>query len=460
MFVRCVLFLIICILGINSFPVPAFCNYDYNPSTKESPDPRAVAIKPTLLKLNKLVVAKVEEGITALQKGDVPNALQSFIAATTIEPYDPMAYILLMKTFISIGQEDMAYLWLEKSGRNLSDSNQIIGNLYNFLKEAYPPVQEPSAPLVSIAQFKGNKDCAISFIFDDGEPSIATDILPLFEKYGFHTTVAINTGVTFEGNENIYRGNWDAWRKAKARGHEIANHGANHKALPDLSPEELQIEVMDSFKIIQEKTGEAPLSFVFPADKTTPELTKYVQQKHLIVRDHEALREIYGRLCIPIYGGKRFSIPTARLLIDMAMMRRLWLMPQCHGLFSPTIKKTFKAISLDLLTDQLDYIKENKDKIWMGKFVDVYKYLKEYKETKIDIKKATGNEVEFSLSNNLDKTIYSQPLTVVINPEGQQPTHIHAFDQTNQKKIPVQISGDKILLDVVPSGESIVVQWK
>ena len=95
-----------------------------------------------------------------------------------------------------MGQEDLAYTWLEKSGRNLSDSNQIITNLNHFLQEAYPAVKEPEAPLVSIAQFKDNKKCAVSFIFDDGEPSADTVILPMFEKFGFHTTIAINSGVT------------------------------------------------------------------------------------------------------------------------------------------------------------------------------------------------------------------------------------------------------------------------
>ena len=277
-------FLILFLSAICLFPAIVFCDYDYNPSTKESPDHRALAIKPTLLKLNRLVVLEVQNGIAALQKGDANTALRSFITAIDIAPYDPMAYMLLMKALISIGQEDMAYTWLEKSGRHLSDSNQIIANLYHFLQEAYPPVKEPEAPRVSIAQFKDNKECAVSFIFDDGEPSVSTDILPMFEKFGFHTTIAINSGVTSEDTGNIYRGNWEAWRRAKAHGHEIANHGANHKALPGLSPQDLQIEVMDSFKTIQEKIGEQPSSFVFPENKATPEIVKYVEQNHLAIR--------------------------------------------------------------------------------------------------------------------------------------------------------------------------------
>lgn len=453
-------FIISFILTLCLFPAIVFSDYDYNPSTKESPDPRALAIKPALQKLNKLVILEVQKGITALQKKDVNTAIHSFITAISIEPYDPMSYILLLKTLISMGQEDLAYTWLEKSGRNLSDSNQIITNLNHFLQEAYPAVKEPEAPLVSIAQFKDNKKCAVSFIFDDGEPSADTVILPMFEKFGFHTTIAINSGVTSEGNGNIYRGNWDAWRKAKANGHEIANHGTNHKPLPGLSPQDLQTEVMDSFKTIQEKIGEPPSSFIFPEDKATPEIVRHVEQNHLAARDHATLYQTYNRLCIPVYGGKRFSIPTARLLIDIAISRNLWLIPQCHGLYDPSLKKTFKAISPELLNDQLVYLKQNINKIWVGRFIDVYKYLKERKETKINIIKTTANEVEFSLDNNLDPTIYSDPLTVIINAGAHHPIQAIAFDQASKQKIPTRVAGNKIFLEATPSGKIIHVEWK
>lgn len=452
--------LVLCILGTSLFQGRALGDYDYNPSTKESPDPRAVAIKPTLLKLNDLVIAEIQKGVTALAGNDINNALRSFISATQIEPYDPMAYILLIKTLLSLGQEDMAYTWVERSGRNLSDSNQIIAGLYQSLPVLPPAVEEPvSQAPVSIAQFKDNKQCAVSFIFDDGEPSVATDILPMFEKYGFRTTVAINPGVTAEGNGNIYRGNWDAWREAKAHGHEIANHGTNHIALPELKPQELEAEVVTSFEMIRERLGEAPSTFIFPEDKATPEIVNYVEKMHLAARDHESLRQVYGHILIPVYGGKRFSIPTGRLLIDIAVARRLWLIPQCHGLYSTLIKKTFKSISPELLNDQLVYLKQNNDKIWVGRFIDVYKYLRERKGTTIKVAESSESKTVFSLATALDTKIYSDPLTIVIDPPSKI-VKAHALDKTNNKKIPARITENKIYLDVAPSNQTIEVKWQ
>ncbi len=443
------------------FSSSSYCEYDTNPATPETPDPRAVAIKPTLLKLNKLVIVEVENGIAALQRKDVKTAIEKFITVIGIEPYDPMAYILLMKTLISIDKEDMAYQWLEKSGRNLSDSNQIISNLNTFLKETPPLHTAESSQTITIAPFKDNKLCAVSFVFDDGEPSISTEILPMFEKYGFHTTVAINPGVTPEVKNTDFRASWSAWRKAKDNGHEIANHGMTHRPLPGLSDDDLRVEAKDSFQLISKKIGMAPSTFVFPQDEDTPELIKYIEQDHLVARDHDTLHQVYPRICIPIYGGKRFSIPTARILIDIAMNRRLWLIPQCHGLFTPTIKKSFKAITKNLLADQLEYLKQNSDKIWVGRFIDVYKYLKEVKETELTILKSTSNSAEFSVKNNLDKTIFNQPLTILINfPADQKPNSLKAFDVTNAKEISARIINQKIVLDVIPEGQTIRVEWK
>lgn len=450
------LFIYLSVIGSCLFPNPSF-GYDSNPSTQESPDPRAVAIKPALLKLNELVILEIQKGVSALENKDLNTALRSFVTAIDIEPYDPMAYILLTRTLLSMGQEDLAYLWVERSGRNLSDSNQIITSLYESLS-SLPQPPKPSQALVSIAQFKDDKKCAISLIFDDGEPSVATDILPALEKYGYLATIGINPGATEEGDGNIYRGNWDDWRKAQIRGHEIANHGTNHQALPGLSPDKLDAEVVASLNTIKEKLGESPSSFIYPEDKTTPEIVDFVQKHHLASRDHEFLRTIYDRIFIPVYGGKRFSIPTARLLIDIAMSRGLWLMPQCHGLYSPLIQKSFKAISPEMLEDQLAYIKQNEDSIWVGRFIDVFKYLKEYKETSLEIKKTDEDRTEFSLTTSLAPKTYSYPLTIVIHPSPKF-EKAHAFDKTNSKEIPTRVAGDKIFLEAAPSNQIIEVQW-
>ena len=110
-----------------------------------------------------------------------------------------------------------------------------------------------------------------------------------------------------------------------------------------------------------------------------------------------------------------------------------------------------------MLEDQLAYIKQNEDSIWVGRFIDVFKYLKEYKETSLEIKKTDEDRTEFSLTTSLAPKTYSYPLTIVIHPSPkfEKP---HAFDKTNSKEIPTRVAGDKISLEAAPSNQIIEVQ--
>ncbi len=67
------LFIYLSVIGSCLFPNPSF-GYDSNPSTQESPDPRAVAIKPALLKLNELVILEIQKGVSALENKDLNTA--------------------------------------------------------------------------------------------------------------------------------------------------------------------------------------------------------------------------------------------------------------------------------------------------------------------------------------------------------------------------------------------------
>ncbi len=452
----------ICLLGNVLFSSPAFCETNLQTLTNTSPliNPDIIEVEKQIKQSNPELILEIARGIDALKQYDFIPAIGFFKNAIDIAPYDPLAYIFLIKTFLTLGQEDEAYKVLEEAGHNRTNNDAIIAELYTSLTEMLPPLDDSPLPLVSIAQFKNNKQCAVSMVFDDGELSVPTIIIPKLEEYGFTATISINPGLTPDDRSNPYRGNWEAWRKAKENGHEIANHGMNHQPLPGLTTQKLQIEVNDSLEIIKEKLGEAPLTFVFPEDETTPEITKFVEQSHLVVRDHDFLAQVYKRVCLPVYGGKRFSTQSAKMLTDITIKRRLWLIKEYHGVINPLIHKSYKPVSPEFFTERLDYLKKNADKIWVGRFIDVYKYLKEQKETRIDIKQSQKGKIIFSLSNSLDQTIYSYPLTIIINTAPSRPRQTKAVDLSNNTAIPVKIDGDKFYLDVVPSNKTIKVEWK
>jgi tetratricopeptide (TPR) repeat protein len=410
--------------------------------------------------VNQILVLEIQKGLDDIKQGNVADAFRRFLEAIKIAPNDPMAYQLLVRALIHSDQENLAYQILEKAGRNNTDNNLIIQELYTNIESVYGFQKPPAAlPLISIAQFKNNKDCAISFIFDDGEPSVATAILPMFEEYGWRTTIAINPGMIPPTETDPYRAGWGAWRKAAHAGHEIANHGLHHRALPGLSAEQLQEEVEESRTEIIKNLAVEPRSFVFPEDKTDPDSIRLTLQNHIAARDHETLQKLYDRILIPVFGGKYFSSGSGLSLIKIAMTRKLWLIPECHGLLTPYVKNSFKSISPELLRDQLEFMNANSDRIWVSPFISVFCYLTERQATEIKTIRSSDHHIEFELANHLDAKLYFNRLTVLINP-AQPPHKVQAMLKATKAWIPTSTHDGLIVINIMPNLGPIDVDWE
>ena len=74
--------------------------------------------------------------------------------------------------------------------------------------------------------------------------------------------IAVVVDRTEEGGE--FWGNWQDWKKAAEEGFEIGNHSTSHGEIRKLTPQALEKEINQSWEIIRQKTGIAPLTFVFP----------------------------------------------------------------------------------------------------------------------------------------------------------------------------------------------------
>ncbi len=410
---------------------------------------------------NQLLVVEIQKGIEQLKQNRFDQAIAHFVQATNIAPYDPKAYEFLVESMIHIKQEDLAYQVLERAGHNNTDSNAIIKALYNNLSAVFGEESPVKAPSISLAQFRNNKDCAVSFMFDDGEPSVASAILPMFEQYGWRTTIAINPGRIPASDTDPYRAGWTAWNRALLNGHEIANHGMNHIPLVGLKTEKLKEEIEDSRQAITDNLGIAPLAFVFPEDKNDAESLRAAGQTHIALREHDALRQLYERVFIPVFGGKYFSSDSGRMLLEIAMQRKLWLIPECHGLISPYIQRSFKSISPELLRDQLEFMNKNIDRIWVARFITVFTYLTERKATEIKVLESTDHGMVFELKNKLDKNLFSIRLTVLINPAPARPTKTQALLQATKTWIDSSVDKNgMILVNVLPNSGPVEIHWE
>ena len=73
---------------------------------------------------------------------------------------------------------------------------------------------------------------------------------------------------------------WDQIREMHADGFEIANHGYNHKSLTSLG-DNWQAEVTMNDDLIEQETGQRPLTFIYPYNAKTDEIVAWVESTHV-----------------------------------------------------------------------------------------------------------------------------------------------------------------------------------
>jgi hypothetical protein len=71
---------------------------------------------------------------------------------------------------------------------------------------------------------------------------------------------------------------WDRVRELSELGVTFGSHGASHRDLTGLSPEELRHEIEGSRERIERETGVAPRTFSYPFGRTNPAVARAVQE--------------------------------------------------------------------------------------------------------------------------------------------------------------------------------------
>ncbi|MFH1360465.1 MAG: polysaccharide deacetylase family protein [Candidatus Omnitrophota bacterium] len=401
-----------------------------------------------------------QEGKVYLHKGDFERAIQLFQGAKQLAPYDYRSYSLLANSYIYLKQMDDAFKILEEAGRLEINNDYLFAQLDTptFIKNL--SLFSPKPSVVSIAPFKDDKKCAVTFSFDDGARIVYEQALPLFEKYGFMVTIPINPGyIPQETEGHRVWGGWELWKNASERGHEIANHAMNHADLTRIDAAAIEKEINGGYDAIKEKIGMPPFSFVFPYDKYNNESMQIAQQRHGAIRVHDFLTRVYENVLVVSYGGERFSVQTAQKIIDLAIRGRIWLIAQCHSIVG-NVKRTYKPVTQEFLEKHLAYIDEKKEDIWVDTFRNVYLYLLERKTTDIEIKNTGDQGVTFRLIKTENIDPLSCPLTVIVDTGDIQPNQALAIQEEEMKAIPVRISDKKLYVNVIPQGQTIHVEWE
>ena len=292
---------------------------------------------------------------------------------------------------------------------------------------------------VSVAKYRHDKVCAISYTFDDGLAEHYTLAAPQLEQRGFRGTFFINGSIVNKDERHIKdttRVTWPQLKEMAEKGHEISNHGWAHRNFAKFPFEVLKEDILKNDSAIYAHVGVMPRTYAYPNNTKQGEAMAFV-----------ARNRVGTRLKQRSVGSKR----TARDLekwMETLIKTGDWGVGMTHGL-----TYGYDAFgNPQRLWEHWEQVKANEDKIWVGTFHEVVSYLKEREAIRLTVTEKK-NKLHVVPELPLDKELFTEPLTMVV--EGGTMKKVSA--RQGKKKLSVQLRSDKAFFDFDPFGGEIIV---
>ena len=143
---------------------------------------------------------------------------------------------------------------------------------------------------------------AVFLTFDDGYLDHYTNAFRMLKKYNAKGTFFI---ITEKPDHDPNYATWDQIKEMAEDGQEIGSHSKTHPNLSNLSFEQIQEELRESKKKLEEKIQKPIISFCYPAGEYDNRVLKIVKEEYLFARTTSPGK--YFSL------QRRFEIPTTRI---------------------------------------------------------------------------------------------------------------------------------------------------
>ena len=239
---------------------------------------------------------------------------------------------------------------------------------------------------VSVAKYRDGKACATSFTFDDGNKDNFTIAAPELEKRGWRGTFWLNCSrIPGEVRGSKIKMTWDDVAVLHQRGHEMSNHGWDHKKLTKIPYEEAVEEIEKNDSAIFAHTGMRPTTFCYAYNAKNPQIIALASKGRVGTRTRQYV------------FGERSSDEQLRQRMDKSIAEQDWAVWMTHGITRGY--DYFKDPSR--YTSFLDYVKEREDKIWVGTFREVAAYIAERDAVRLK-QRVKGRRISVTPSLDLD----------------------------------------------------------
>ncbi|MBP3788138.1 MAG: polysaccharide deacetylase family protein [Prevotella sp.] len=303
---------------------------------------------------------------------------------------------------------------------------------------------QAGAQQVSVTPYYGGRRAALSLTFDDGLMDQYTLARTELNKRGLRATFAVigsKVGGTMHSSQDRMMGisgtpcmTWDMLRQLVADGHEIGNHGWEHRNVTRLTDEELRHEVQHNDSVILQQTGQAPRTYFYPGNKRDSATTAFCEQKRV------------GSRTFQLSLGSKRTAAFLRNYVDTLIARGMWGVTMTHGI--ATGYDHFQ--DPQVLWQFLDYVSSRHDALWVAPHGEVNGYVKERDNTQLTMSQ-TANTLVVNAVCTLDAEIFTQPLTLRLS-------GLRAVSaMQGSRPISIYVQGECQMLDFFPHGGPIMI---
>jgi len=301
-----------------------------------------------------------------------------------------------------------------------------------------------AAPYAKVAKYRGDALAAVSLTFDDGYPGQVETAIPILDARGFRATFFVHT----DNVKLTWAANWDAWRAAAEKGHEVGSHSKSHLRLTQVkSPRLLRSEIEGSADLIEQQVGVRPISFAYPFSDSNAALRRHVLDAYILDRSN-----------CRIWGGDGFAADNGIRQIEQAVEKGSWFVCMMHGVD----EVTFQPITGTAFAGIVAYLDAHRDTVWTDTYGNVGRYIRERALANVKFRSVTdaGFDVRLQLPEREPRVeLLTVPLTLMIALEGHKGTEIKAYCLDKQQPTAISRDGSYVLVDVVPDGQWIQVFW-
>jgi hypothetical protein len=310
---------------------------------------------------------------------------------------------------------------------------------------------------VEIATWKNNASGAATFSFDDGYLETYESVIPLLNGRGVRGTFNIITSRVGGRYGELELADWQRWRDASEREHEIASHTHTHIHVDEIPPSQLEDDLETSKKSIKHHVGIDALSFVYPGGAYAPQSRDVVEGFFISARtsDDGFNNASPNMHLLKSKTAASFNAFKMNAWADKAEKDGFWLVENLHLVSDENPTGYSFYLSTEEFKNHLDYLISKN--LWIAPQENVAKYIIERASTNINTVSANRFFVILSKKTPMDTAVFDEPLTLMAEIPGWESMmvisgwkKVEKNDLTKNFFVDVKPSDDRIFLIRLP----------